>query len=315
MRWILVATLAAGCSFQPRLGGDPTDTTPDASAEPDAAATTEPPPAPAACLGDPSYQVLDGSAHTYKLTALGFDFDTAFDTCAADGAHLAAVHDAAENQLVSDHAKDAWIGLDDLRTEGGFHWADGTALDFTAWSSGEPNDAGGNEDCAYMKSSGTNWNDTPCSESRKALCECEAGYRPPARPACRTMPGASIQNGRRYFVRSVAVTWTAARDDCASIGAYLMVPSDDTENALVEHGDKLNLGADGWLGLARDPAVAEQWDWVNGAPYVYTRWSTSEPHLGNGLACVIVHQTDDQWQNVACATPHPYVCECDPGEP
>lgn len=35
----------------------------------------------------------------------------------------------------------------------GFEWTDGTAVDFTSWQNGEPNNAGGNENC--VESSGT----------------------------------------------------------------------------------------------------------------------------------------------------------------
>jgi hypothetical protein len=312
-----VVLLVTACQFRPGAShdaaGDDHDDD-DGGARPlDAPPGSEPLPPMARCLADATYAPISGSAHSYKLTSQSYDFDTAFDTCAADGAHLAAIHDTGENQLVFDHAKEAWFGLDDLRTEGGFHWADGTQLDFTSWDTNEPSNAFNNEDCAYMTSNNGTWNDTACNNSRRALCECEAGYQPPAPRACRTMTGANIQNGRRYFVRTVAVSWTAARDDCASIGAYLMVPTDDTENALVEHS--LNLGVDGWIGLAADAVVANQWDWINGAPYVYTKWAGGAPQNGAGRACVVVHKSDDLWENLACATPHPYVCECDPGEP
>ena len=109
MRWFVVAVLAAGCSFRPAIGGDAPAAVPDAGDVRDASATTEPPES-LACLTDPTYQPVAGSAHTYKLIAQTSDFDTAFDACAADGAHLVAIHDAAENQLVFDNAKDAWIG-------------------------------------------------------------------------------------------------------------------------------------------------------------------------------------------------------------
>ena len=35
-----------------------------------------------------------------------------------------------------------WIGLSDRTTTGMFRWADGTAVDFTNWNGGEPNEAG-----------------------------------------------------------------------------------------------------------------------------------------------------------------------------
>ncbi|MEO6773798.1 MAG: C-type lectin domain-containing protein [Kofleriaceae bacterium] len=319
MRWILVAVVASGCGFSAHAvtnaGDDDGDATAPADAPSDAAIDSAPV-APAACLADPSFQPISASAHTYKLTPAS-DFDTAFDACSTAGAHLVVIHDPAENALVRTANGDGWIGLDDLITEGGFHWADASPVDYTNWNQGthEPNDANGNEDCAYAHADDGSWNDTACDNSRKGLCECEPGYRAPAVPACRTMAGAKLENGRRYFVRTTAASWDVARGDCAAIGAYLIAPSDDTENQLVEHADKLDLGADGWIGLSQDVQLPTQWDWLDHAPYTYSNWITGGAHTGPGQACVVVHASDDKWENLSCDSQHPYVCECDPGEP
>ena len=58
-----------------------------------------------------------------------------------------------------------------------------------------------------------------------------------------------------------------------------------------------------------------QWDWVNGVPYTYANWLAGGAHAGADQACVVVHHSDDKWENLACGSSHPYVCECDPGEP
>jgi hypothetical protein len=315
MRWLLAGALA-GCGFTPHgIAGDaPVEMPGEAGGS--AVTADSPPPPPAACLGDASYKPLAGSAHTYKQTPTS-DFDTAFDACSTAGAHLVAIHDIAENAAVQIANGDGWIGLDDLQTEGGFHWADASLLDYTNWNlgTGEPNDSNANEDCAYVHQNDGTWNDTACSDNRKGLCECEPGYVAPVRPMCRTMSGATLENGRRYFVRATAASWDAARLDCASIGAYLIAVSDNTENQLVEHSDKLNLTADAWIGLSQDVQLPTQWDWLDGAPYTYSNWITGGAHVGPGQGCVVVHHSDDKWENLACDSNHPYVCECDPGEP
>ena len=314
MKWLLAGALAAGCGFTAHgaESGDPA-TPADAPSDTAADATFV---APAACLSDPTYAPLGGSVQTFKLTPAS-DFDTAFDACSVAGAHLVVIHGTAENALVHTANGDGWIGFDDLMTEGSFHWADHSPAGYTNWNEGtdEPNDSNRNEDCAYIHADDGTWNDTACDNNRKGLCECEAGYVAPVRPMCRTMAGAKIQNGRRYFVHTTAASWDAARMDCASTGAYLIAPSDDTENQLVEHTDKLNLGTDGWIGLSQDVQLPTQWDWINGAPYTYSNWITGGAHVGPGQACVVVHKSDDKWENLACDSMHPYVCECDPGEP
>ena len=86
------------------------------------------------------------------------------------GGHLVAVNNAAENEFVrstfGDHGE-LWLGFNDIATEGVFVWTSGDPVTFTRWDVFEPNDAGSNEDAAFMfGNSGTYgppgfWNDVP----------------------------------------------------------------------------------------------------------------------------------------------------------
>ena len=67
-----------------------------------------------------------------------------------------------------------WLGITDRHSEG--HWvleSTGKSVVFTNWSSGEPNNAGG-EDCAHINDGNIytkNWNDISCNQQLGALCE------------------------------------------------------------------------------------------------------------------------------------------------
>ncbi|GAB4296591.1 MAG: hypothetical protein Kow0090_11720 [Myxococcota bacterium] len=104
----------------------------------------------------------------------GFDFD------------LVVMDDAAENTYVSNNIGDrSWIGFSDVAVEGTFTWVDGTVgyihvpqqfFTYTNWNGGEPNDAGGGEDCTEMYPSwwaGGIWNDMPCGTGLWFVCETE----------------------------------------------------------------------------------------------------------------------------------------------
>jgi hypothetical protein len=102
-------------------------------------------------------------------------YGVARDACAAGGRQLVSIANAAENDRVASVASPygyAWIGLTDEAQEGVWAWEDGAAVVYANWSAGEPNDAGGNEDCT-----GTNfpsyglWNDFSCSTELPFVCE------------------------------------------------------------------------------------------------------------------------------------------------
>ncbi|XP_060037379.1 CD209 antigen-like isoform X2 [Erinaceus europaeus] len=67
--------------------------------------------------------------------------------------------------------KKAWIGLTDQHNEGSWHWVDGSPLQLSFWSRGEPNNAG-DEDCVELQDDG--WNDGLCNLEHASICEKQA---------------------------------------------------------------------------------------------------------------------------------------------
>uniref|UniRef100_A0A8C2GJT1 C-type lectin domain-containing protein n=1 Tax=Cyprinus carpio TaxID=7962 RepID=A0A8C2GJT1_CYPCA len=79
-----------------------------------------------------------------------------------------------EKQILTLFFEIVWIGLSDREQEGIMKWVDNSTLKQQFWESNEPNDAGGNEDCIELnpaKSVLNNWNDIPCSDKRKWICD------------------------------------------------------------------------------------------------------------------------------------------------
>jgi hypothetical protein len=263
-----------------------------------------------ACLSDATY--TDHNGHGYKVIAAGPDYDSAIDRCARDGAHLAVIDDSGEDVYVHGLSSDTWIGFDDLTTEGTFTWVTGAPAAYNHFTGSEPNN-NNNEDCVYIKSDGT-WNDTSCSDTNHAaVCECEAAYRPPPTPACRSSAGFASYKGRHYFLQATPRSWTDAASVCATTGAYLVVPSDDDENNFV----KGLYTVDGWIGLS-DQAVEGTFVWIDGAPQDYLNWASGSPMTGvtgDAADCVAASRSNGQWTDSACALTKASVCECDPLPP
>uniref|UniRef100_A0A673HHF3 CD209 antigen-like protein 2 n=1 Tax=Sinocyclocheilus rhinocerous TaxID=307959 RepID=A0A673HHF3_9TELE len=72
-----------------------------------------------------------------------------------------------------------WIGLSDTENEGIMKWVDNSPLKQGFWLKGEPNNYYENEDCIELNykrdqvemSPLNSWNDVPCSEKKKGICE------------------------------------------------------------------------------------------------------------------------------------------------
>ena len=89
--------------------------------------------------------------------------------------YLATITSVEENNFcASKLAGQGWIGASDEASEGTWKWVTGpeagNSLSYDNWASGEPNDAGSNEDFAHFLESGE-WNDYPNSNGSEI-----AGY-------------------------------------------------------------------------------------------------------------------------------------------
>ncbi|XP_026094963.1 CD209 antigen-like protein C isoform X2 [Carassius auratus] len=95
--------------------------------------------------------------------------------CRDHGADLAIINTELKQRFISSLVKEiVWIGLSDIQQEGIMKWVDNSTLNQGFWESNEPNDAGGNEDCIELNPSKpllNNWNDVPCTNKRKWICE------------------------------------------------------------------------------------------------------------------------------------------------
>nr|XP_060625019.1 mannose-binding protein-like [Anolis sagrei ordinatus]XP_060625020.1 mannose-binding protein-like [Anolis sagrei ordinatus]XP_060625021.1 mannose-binding protein-like [Anolis sagrei ordinatus]XP_060625022.1 mannose-binding protein-like [Anolis sagrei ordinatus]XP_060625023.1 mannose-binding protein-like [Anolis sagrei ordinatus]XP_060625024.1 mannose-binding protein-like [Anolis sagrei ordinatus] len=96
------------------------------------------------------------------------------DLCASAGGKLASPKNEAENraltEMVKKNYKYAFLGINDIQTEGTFVDLNGAPLRYTNWKSGEPNDYNDNEDCVIVLDNQL-WNDFNCEHKSPIFCE------------------------------------------------------------------------------------------------------------------------------------------------
>lgn len=217
------------------------------------------------------------------------------DACTSVRQHLVTFELAAENDVVNatlGTGANHWIGFSDLAAEGTWAWVTGQPVIYTKWAAGEPNDWGGNEDCAEMYVDGV-WNDLNCGDARPYLCED---------------PGWAIRTEDRHAYRFVyhPRTWGEALADCASLGGHLATITSAAEHDFVWARITTNM----WIG-GTDSAAEGVWTWATGEPFVFTAWGADEPNdVAPGEDC-LEYRVGVGWNDLACGTAQGYVCEID----
>uniref|UniRef100_M4B0E6 C-type lectin domain-containing protein n=1 Tax=Xiphophorus maculatus TaxID=8083 RepID=M4B0E6_XIPMA len=92
----------------------------------------------------------------YKYIATKMTWADAELYCLSTDSNLASIHSLEEQNFVNSMIKSfdptqafTWIGLTDLHKEGSWMWSDGSKMDFLYWDGGQPDNAGGNENCGH----------------------------------------------------------------------------------------------------------------------------------------------------------------------
>ncbi|MEE2681447.1 MAG: lectin-like protein [Planctomycetota bacterium] len=219
------------------------------------------------------------------------------DEAEAAGDQLASVGSAEENAVVSFTASGlengiCAFGLYQDRTDpdysepsGGWKFTDGTALTYTNWNVGEPNNSGGSEDYGQLTGGG-GWNDN-LNEST----ENWAGYvvKRPGSPFRYTWKTSEGGNGNEYegFALPIAMTHPEAIAYAEERGGHLVTINSEAENQMLTAQIIPNLYvSDGIaIGLVQQPGLGEPfagWEWITGEPLDYVNWRAGEPNDAGG---------------------------------
>lgn len=174
----VLAALAAGCGATAGGPGDDQSGGPDAPRA-DARIVVDAPALPDArpCVEGDMHVVDPTTGTCYTAhTMARVPWADARAQCQAIGSDLAVIRSAADNQLLTTllGANEAFLGGNDLTTEGTFLWVDGSPVTYSNWrintppALNEPNNGSGNyqEDCIVLQGQLAGvWDDRPCDST------------------------------------------------------------------------------------------------------------------------------------------------------
>ncbi|VDI14474.1 Hypothetical predicted protein [Mytilus galloprovincialis] len=116
------------------------------------------------------------NGHCYYFGEDRLSWFNAQRNCQLIGGNLVKIDDSSENSWLKSNTNGAgtggyWIGLYDL-VEGEFRWTnDQEVVSYKNFRSGKPDNAGGREDCVYLYYNTGQWEDYPCKNNLKYICE------------------------------------------------------------------------------------------------------------------------------------------------
>ncbi|XP_045209803.2 macrophage mannose receptor 1-like isoform X2 [Mercenaria mercenaria] len=249
--------------------------------------------------------------------------------CRAMGADLVSLHSYAEQSAVFSYrtigytSKTYWIGLNDFDIEKGYKWSDGTAVNYTHWGVGEPNDADGTDDCVEYNSRSRRWNDASCYIAKNFACKIKKGVKlqmtkatppPTYAPECGSTPDWKLYNGSCYYVNTPKdgptsrKTWFEASDYCKQHGGDLASIHSLKENGFIATLITRAVSSDCWIGLS-DYGV-NQFGWNDGSPFDFVHWSGGEPNDAFGSEkCGQIKSSNAYWNDNDCNEKYHFVCK------
>ena len=133
-----------------------------------------------------------GAMYPYRVYPNQMSWSSAGTACQAVAhlsADLASLNSEGELNYAMDQpcfgfnfaCKKYWVGFNDIASEGTFVWSDGSTNVLSAsqlWRSGEPNNSGGNENCAHMDEVflDKRMADADCSTPMRYICEADREF-------------------------------------------------------------------------------------------------------------------------------------------
>ncbi|WP_437636548.1 CotH kinase family protein [Sorangium sp. So ce854] len=128
-------------------------------------------------------------------------------------------------------------------------------------------------------------------------------------PSCPRCALEALPDGGSLAFCFAPATWEDAELDCVAQGGHLASIHDEEMQDLVVSGADAIQPGDWWIGLT-DAASEGDFQWTDGTPYDYERWTGGEPNdAGGGEHCAeLAGWASGRWNDMPCDAELPYVC-------
>lgn len=188
-------------------------------------------------------------------------------------------------------ASDVWINANDKKYANTFVF--NLDMDVLApfWGAGEPNNAGGNEDCAVQRNDGL-WNDLNCASAQRIAC-----YNP--------------WLGANGTWKITAANYTYTRPDLMTLqceqefgGQYKFYAPETLSQRNALQAVKVAAGVNDVFINADDQQSEGTWQLNKDI----NNWAAGQPSTASNERCVAASATDSQWRARDCAQALPVAC-------
>ncbi|KAM4692595.1 C-type mannose receptor 2 [Rhinophrynus dorsalis] len=247
----------------------------------------------------------------------------AWMSCWQQDAHLLSINEIHEqtyiNGLLTGYTSTLWMGLNDLDTNGGWQWSDGSPLKYLNWENDQPSNSE-EENCAVIRteSSGA-WQNRDCGNALPYACKKRSGphrntpaiepQEPDLEVDCD--PGWKNFGINCYRLNTEKMTWQEARKTCVrgegnlvSIHTLLELEFVTKEIKQGKYVEEL------WIGL-NDIKRQMNFEWSDGSSVTFTSWHPFEPNNFRDSMedCVTIWGSEGKWNDSPCNQTLPSICK------
>nr|XP_045606294.1 macrophage mannose receptor 1-like isoform X2 [Procambarus clarkii] len=266
---------------------------------------------PPACSA-PYDQYIAYNDGCYRPSNVTKSWQEAESTCVSEGAHLASVHDLAEDAFMWVLAQeisvdDAWIGFNNLQDEQVYRWSDGWPAMYSNWDNGQPNASV--SACVRVKSANGRWSAESCDGVRPFICKFYNGTvptpDPPLTGRCPDSRWLDLGGGYCYLFIKDLKSWSDANMGCLQEAANLASVHSEDEMKLITMTTK-NMQFPLWIGLVQKSHG--DFGWSDGTGFDFTNWQDGQPS-SEEEQCTEVSQTSGLWNDGICSNLRYSICK------